>query len=118
MESAKGYIRQYLADPDLSLDRLATAENVSVRKLHEVFAAIGETPAAYVRHRRMERATALLAARRQTRQSVGSIAIACGFRDTSTFVRAFTRVFQCTCTPAQWSLTDGALDAAPVAPAN
>lgn len=116
LESAKGYIRQYLADPDLSVERLASAENVSVRKLHEVFAAIGETPAAYVRRRRMERATALLAARAQTRQSVGSIAIACGFRDTSTFVRAFTRVYQCT--PTQWPLTAGALEAAPVASAD
>ncbi|MGO4238288.1 AraC family transcriptional regulator [Pseudarthrobacter sp. YAF2] len=45
-----------------------------------------------------------------------SIAIACGFRDTSTFVRAFTRVYQCT--PTQWPLTAGSLDAAPVASAN
>lgn len=116
LESAKGYIRQYLADPDLSVERLASAENVSVRKLHEIFAATGETPAAYVRRRRMERATALLVARPQTRQSVGSIAIACGFRDTSTFIRAFTRVYQCT--PTQWPLMAGALDAAPVASAN
>jgi AraC-like DNA-binding protein len=101
LESAKGYIRRYLADPDLTVERLASAENVSVRKLHDVFASIEETPAAYVRRRRMERATALLAARAQTRQSVGSIATACGFRDTSTFVRAFTRVYQCP--PTQWA---------------
>lgn len=103
LESAKRYIRQYLADPDLSVERLASAENVSVRKLHEVFAAVGETPAAYVRRRRMERAEALLTARASTRQSVGSIATACGFRDTSTFTRAFTRAYQCT--PSQWRMS-------------
>jgi len=108
LESAKDHIRQHLADPDLTVERLATAQNVSVRKLHELFAAIGETPGAYVRRRRMERATALLAARQETRQGVGSIAIACGFRDTSTFVRAFTRVYQCT--PTQWPPTASASD--------
>lgn len=116
LESAKGYIREHLADPDLSVERLANAENVSVRKLHEVFAASGETPAAYIRRRRMERATSLLAARHQTRHSVGSIAIACGFRDTSTFVRAFTRVYQCT--PTQWPLAASASDGASVASAD
>jgi AraC-like DNA-binding protein len=116
LESAKGYIRQYLADPDLSVERLATVQNVSVRKLHELFAVIGETPGAYVRRRRMERATALLAARHETRQSVGSIAIACGFRDTSTFVRAFARVYQCT--PTQWPPTTAALNATPTVSAH
>jgi AraC-like DNA-binding protein len=116
LESVKGYIRQHLADPDLSVERLASAESVSVRKLHEVFAASGETPAAYVRRRRMERATSLLAARHQTRQSVRSIAVASGFRDTSTFVRAFTRVYQCT--PTEWSLTAGASDGASVTSAD
>jgi AraC-like DNA-binding protein len=111
LESAKGHIRQHLADPHLSVERLASSQNVSVRKLHELFAATGETPAAYVRRRRMERATALLAARLETRQSVGSIAIACGFRDTSTFVRAFTRTYQCT--PTQWALGEGEMDIAP-----
>ncbi|MET1087460.1 MAG: AraC family transcriptional regulator [Arthrobacter sp.] len=47
---------------------------------------------------------------------MASIAIACGFRDTSTFVRAFTRVYQCT--PTQWPLTANALDAATVASAD
>jgi AraC-like DNA-binding protein len=116
LESAKGHIRQCLADPDLTVEQLASAENVSVRKLHDVFAAIGDTPAAYIRRRRMERATALLAARHQNRQSVASIAIACGFRDTSTFIRAFTRVYQCT--PTQWPLTADTLDAATVTSAD
>lgn len=102
LESIKAYIRQNLADPDLSVERLASAHNVSVRKLHEIFAMIRETPAAYIRHSRMKRAAALLTARPETRQSVGSIARACGFRDTSTFTRAFTRTHQCP--PTKWPL--------------
>ncbi|MHA7306418.1 helix-turn-helix transcriptional regulator [Arthrobacter sp. TMN-49] len=105
LESARSHIRQHLADPDISVEQLAHVHSVSVRKLHGIFAATGETPAAYVRRRRMERAVALLAARPQTHQSVGSIASTCGFRDTSTFTRAFTRTYQCT--PTQWPLVAG-----------
>lgn len=102
LQSTKAYIRRNLADPDLSVEQLAQVQHVSVRKLHGVFSATGETPAAYVRRLRLEQATALLTARSVTRQGIGTIAAACGFRDTSTFTRAFIRAYRCT--PTQWAL--------------
>lgn len=105
LESAKAHIRQNLADPDLSVEQLARAHNVSVRKLHAIFSATGITPGAYIRRLRLERAAALIAARAQTHQSVGAIAAACGFRDTSTFTRAFTRAYDRT--PTQWAFLYG-----------
>ncbi|MBG0741100.1 AraC family transcriptional regulator [Paeniglutamicibacter antarcticus] len=102
LQSAKAYIRRHLGDPNLGVERLARALNVSQRKLHSLFSSTGETPAAYARRLRMEHAASLLAARPQTNQAIHAIATACGFRDTSTFTRTFRQAYQCS--PTQWLL--------------
>lgn len=93
LESAKNYIQKYLSNPELSVHSIAHAHNVSTRKLYEVFSSIDQTPAAYLRTLRLQRAKELLATHHPGDRSVASIAAACGFNDASTFTRAFTREF-------------------------
>ncbi|MFB0833652.1 AraC family transcriptional regulator [Arthrobacter halodurans] len=108
LEAAKAYIRSNLGDPNLGVEGVARATNVSARKIHSLFASTGQTPAAYARRLRMERAASLLADRSQTQQTVQSVASACGFRDTSTFTRAFRRAHQCS--PTEWLLMETPTD--------
>lgn len=98
--AVKSYIRDHLADPGLTVDELSRAHHVSVRKIHALFAATGETPAAFVRTRRLRRAAALLSSRPITGQTVTSVAAASGFMDPATFNRAFAREYGCP--PSKW----------------
>lgn len=100
LESIKSYMQRYLSNPELNVHNVATAHNVSTRKLYEIFSAIEETPAAYLRTLRLQRAKELLAVQPADR-SVASTAVACGFNDASTFTRAFIREFGCA--PSQWA---------------
>jgi AraC-like DNA-binding protein len=81
-------IARDLADPDRSPATLAVRHHVSVRSVHAAFEHEGETPAAYIRARRLERARSLL---RTADLRVADVALACGFREVSTFLRAFRR---------------------------
>lgn len=99
LSAVKAYAREHLADPALSVEQLAHAHHVSVRKIHSLFSLAGETPAAFVRGRRLRRAAALLSSRAQG-QTVASVAAACGFQDPATFNRAFTREYGCP--PSKW----------------
>lgn len=81
-------VRRELSNPSLSPAYLAECHHVSVRLVHAAFALSQETPAAYIRARRLERACSLL---RDPRLRVVDVAMACGFRETSTFVRVFRR---------------------------
>ncbi|NKX54753.1 AraC family transcriptional regulator [Arthrobacter mobilis] len=100
LAAVHSYIREHLADPGLSVEDLARAHHVSVRKIHALFSAGGQTPAAFVRTQRLQRAAALLPARAATGQSIAAVAAACGFGDPATFNRAFTREFGCA--PSRW----------------
>lgn len=81
------YVDGHLADPDLGVDRLAAAHHVSARLVHKVFAEAGETPAVFIRERRLERARTFLGAG----ENVTGTALRCGFGDPDTFTRAFKR---------------------------
>ncbi|MGF9660795.1 AraC family transcriptional regulator [Arthrobacter crystallopoietes] len=100
LTAVKSHIREHLADPGLSVDELARAHHVSVRKIHALFSATGQTPAAFVRTRRLQLAAALLPARAATGQTIAAVGAACGFPDPATFNRAFTRQFGCP--PSTW----------------
>ena len=93
LESAKNYIQNHLADPELSVEKIAMAHNVSTRKLYDIFTSIEQTPGAYIRFHRLQRAKELLTSQSQGHQSVAAISAACGFKDPSTFTRAFTRTY-------------------------
>ncbi|NYF10395.1 AraC-like DNA-binding protein [Leifsonia sp. AK011] len=81
-------IHDRLADPRLDVSALASAENVSPRTVHAVFADHGTTPAAYIRSVRMQRARRLLTS---THLPLVDIAVHCGSTDPSIFSRTFRR---------------------------
>ncbi|GGV56700.1 AraC family transcriptional regulator [Streptomyces griseoloalbus] len=86
-------IDRNLGDPSLSPATVAAAHGISVRHLHQLFAAEGEAPAAWIRHRRLERCRRDLADPRLRGRSVQSIAARWGFTDPATFSRVFRRVY-------------------------
>ncbi|PWJ06900.1 AraC family transcriptional regulator [Streptomyces sp. NWU49] len=89
----RDFIDQNLGDPSLSPATVAAAHGISVRHLHQLFAAEGEAPAAWVRHRRLERCRRDLADPRLRGRSVRSIAARWGFTDPATFSRVFRRAY-------------------------
>lgn len=89
----RDYIDQNLGDPSLSPATVAAAHGISVRHLHQLFAAEGDAPAAWIRHRRLERCRRDLADPRLRGRSVHSIAARWGFRDAATFSRVFRRAY-------------------------
>jgi AraC-like DNA-binding protein len=86
------------ADPALSVARVAAHFRVSVRYVHEVFAAQPASFAQTVLEQRLRHAAHLLS--RDAAVSVGDAADRTGFGDASYFARAFRRRFGCT--PRDW----------------
>lgn len=83
-------IARELGNPLLSPSFLADRHHVSVRSVHAAFELVDATPAAHIRTLRLERARALLS---DPSLGVLDIAAACGFREPSTFLRAFRRAY-------------------------
>lgn len=100
LESLKAHIKAQFADPGFSVEQLAAVHHISARKLHALFSAADCTPGAHLREARLDHAAKLLTVRSATRQTVASIARNSGFRDASTFTRAFTRAYGCS--PTHW----------------
>ena len=85
------FVDTHLGDPALSPAMIARAHAVSTRTLYEAFERTGETPAALIRRRRLERCHADLSA--SDRASVTDVALRWGFTDSSHFSRAFRHHF-------------------------
>lgn len=81
-------VQAMLADVRLDVALLARAERVSVRTVHTVFAESGESPAAYIRARRLAKVERML---RETNLTIADIAASCGFADHAALTRAFGR---------------------------
>jgi AraC-like DNA-binding protein len=75
----------------LGPDQIARAHFVSTRYVHKLFAASGCGVAAWIREQRLERALADL--RRSSDASIGAIASRWGYRDASSFSRAFRQAY-------------------------
>ena len=82
-------IETLLAEPDLSLGRVAEAEGVSPRYLQKLFAAAGESFTHYVRLRRLERCRLDLISPRYAEASISSLCYRWGFNGAAHFSRAF-----------------------------
>jgi AraC family transcriptional regulator len=92
------YIEEHL-DQQIDLEAVAEVAHFSPFHFHRIFAAwIGDTPADYVRSRRLDRAAEQLVA--DAKQSVLSIALGVGFGSGEAFARAFKARFGCT--PSGW----------------
>lgn len=100
LEAATGYIEdRLLNDPDLNARAIAEALHVSVRTLYRVFAQESTSSVmAYVRARRLERASAELVS---TRLTVSEVAARWHFADGSHFVKAYKKHFGETPTAAR-----------------
>lgn len=88
-EAVRAYVEDHLADPDLGPASIAAAHFMSVRSLHLLFEGTGQTVAALVRARRLERCRAELAASSLSGRPVAVIGARWGFADPAHFSRAF-----------------------------
>ncbi len=85
-------------DEELSLEQLAKVGCFSMYHFHRIFhGAIGETPGAYVRRLRLERAAGQLVF---TEQRITDVALDATYDTPSAFTKAFKRVMGCS--PAQY----------------
>lgn len=93
------HVMDHCADPSLSAARVAARFRVSVRYVHEVFAAQPASFAQTVLEQRLQRAAQMLSG--DAAIGVGDAAERAGFGDASYFARAFRRRFGCA--PRDWN---------------
>jgi AraC-like DNA-binding protein len=90
----KAYIEQRLADPDLCVEAIARACDMSVRSVHRAFDADPCGPVSrYIWTRRLAQCAAALRDPAQAQRSISDICFAWGFNSTSHFSRVFKDQF-------------------------
>ncbi len=94
----RAFIAANGSDPEFSLDDAASSLRISRRYMEKLLSSDGESPGEYLRSMRLSRAAALL--RRDQMSTVTDIAFSAGFRDVTTFIRAFRRAYGIT--PGRW----------------
>lgn len=87
------YIRQNLANPELSVGKIAEELGYSSRYIHRLFSDFDFTVGDWIRNRRLQAARIMLASTPSTRMSIAQIADRIGFREQSHFSRAFKTKF-------------------------
>lgn len=94
--AATSYIARNLADPNLSVSKVAEAIGVTPRHLQRAFMESGHTPRQFILDQRLQEAARLLArgGMAQTDRII-DIAFSLGFNDASHFTRAFAQKFGC-----------------------
>lgn len=83
----------HLADPELSVARVAELAGISVRYLHQVFGATGTTLHKWMEDERLQRAERALRSRHQRQRTIQEIALGCGFNDPGHFGRRFLKKY-------------------------
>ncbi|WP_333586686.1 helix-turn-helix domain-containing protein [Phenylobacterium sp.] len=89
MRRVRQTIEVLLAEPDLTLRRVADEDGVSPRYLQKLFASQGQSFTGYVRARRLERCRADLASPACAQLSISEICFRWGFNGSAHFSRAF-----------------------------
>ncbi|MCB0081673.1 MAG: helix-turn-helix transcriptional regulator, partial [Caldilineaceae bacterium] len=90
IETVKRYIQLHITEP-LDRTQLATLAGFSVPHFHRVFLAqVGESPTAYVRRMRLDRAGRKL---RMGAIDIGEVALAAGYESHNAFSKAFKQHF-------------------------
>jgi AraC-like DNA-binding protein len=89
----RDWIDEHLADPDLSVRRIAEAHFVSPRYVQALFSRNQETATAWIRSRRLERCRRELAAPASAGEPVAAVGRRWGFPDPAHFSRAFKAHF-------------------------
>jgi AraC-like DNA-binding protein len=85
------YIDSHLADTDMTTSTIADANAISVRTLHAMFTATGETVNAYIRRRRLEGSRMELIS--EPNRKVIDISRRWGFKNASHFARVFKATY-------------------------
>ncbi|QLH21382.1 helix-turn-helix domain-containing protein [Streptomyces sp. Rer75] len=87
------FVEEHLADPALTPRAVADAHHVSLRRLQQMFAEDGTSPAAWIRHRRLERCRLDLADPRLGTRPIQAVAARWGFTDPANFSRLFRTAY-------------------------
>jgi AraC-like DNA-binding protein len=85
----QAFVQRNLADPELSIARIAGRMQCTKRYLHKVFSDEGETLSQYIWSQRLERCRRELARPELAAKSITEIAFACGFSNAAHFSRSF-----------------------------
>jgi AraC-like DNA-binding protein len=88
-ERIKQHVALHLADPDLTVDAIARALNVSRRQLYNAFAEEPDGVASYIQARRLEACRRAFADRASAHRSITDIALGFGFQNMAHFSRVF-----------------------------
>ncbi|MFE2186038.1 helix-turn-helix domain-containing protein [Streptomyces sp. NPDC059455] len=83
------FVEQHLADPAMTPQTIADAHHISLRHLQQLLAEDDTSPAAWIRHRRLERCRLDLANPRLNARPVQAIAERWGFTSLAHFSRLF-----------------------------
>jgi AraC family transcriptional regulator, positive regulator of tynA and feaB len=89
------FVNHNVSNPDLSPQEVADHIGISVRYLHKLFLVAGMTFGAYVLERRLNYVCRDLLSLASRPQPIGAVAFRWGFKDLSTFSKAFRRKFGC-----------------------
>ncbi|MFB9571759.1 helix-turn-helix domain-containing protein [Streptomyces yanii] len=87
------FVEQHLADPALTPQAIADAHHISLRHLQQLLAEDDTSPAAWIRHRRLERCRVDLATPRLNNHPIQAIAARWGFIRPSHFSRLFRATY-------------------------
>lgn len=89
----RAFISAHLADPNLTLSLVAASQGISIRYLHKLFEAEGQSVAAFIRDRRLEQCRRDLGDPKQIQRTIMDIAFQWGFNDAAHFSRIFKNRF-------------------------
>jgi AraC-like DNA-binding protein len=100
LPAVKKFIEQHINDPDLTPQTVARAHSISVRYLHKLFQAEGDTPGQWIQRCRLQKCRGELAGLNATKRSIAGVARQWGFTSASHFSRAFRSLYGIS--PAEW----------------
>jgi AraC-like DNA-binding protein len=105
------YVRQHLRDPRMTPRTIATANNISVRLLHNLWAENGESVNDWIIRERLEGARRDLAVPSSLLVTVEVVARRWGFVDPSHFSRRFRQAYGLS--PREWRMSRASTIVAP-----
>ncbi len=93
LRSVKAWIEEHLTDPDLSLEKIAKSNGISLRHLHYLFRLAEVSVSEWILDRRLQRGYDVLTRPESRSLSVTEVAYRLGFSSSSHFSTVFRRKF-------------------------
>ncbi|MFE3758976.1 helix-turn-helix domain-containing protein [Nocardia tengchongensis] len=100
VRDVQSYVRRHLNDPDLRVEQIAAAHNMSARYLYRLCAGAGIRLEQWIIGERLAAARALLVDPAHGGRTISAIAHTVGFRDATHFTRRFRAAYGMT--PRDW----------------